>query len=100
MAKAIPPKFVPQAGAQIAFQGTVSSYTPNPFMMTMTDGVLLDKSGNPIVTAASGAQGTGQEASNRNSASQLTGAFGLPFFRTVCGKYAYNLRKNSLRTTF
>ncbi|MFZ1137368.1 MAG: hypothetical protein WAN69_20640 [Candidatus Korobacteraceae bacterium] len=52
MEKAIPAKLVPQAGAQIAFQGTVSSYTPNPFMMTMTEGVLLDKNGNPIVTAA------------------------------------------------
>ena len=32
----------------MAFQGTVASYTPNPFMMTMTDGVLLDKNGNPV----------------------------------------------------
>ena len=31
----------------MAFQGTVSSYTPNPFMMTMTDGILLDKNGKP-----------------------------------------------------
>lgn len=51
MAKPIPAKFMPQANTQIFFQGTVSSYTPNPFMMTMTDGVLLDKSGNPISTA-------------------------------------------------
>ena len=36
----------------MTFQGTVSSYTPNPFMMTMTDGVLLDKNGNPVSTAA------------------------------------------------
>jgi hypothetical protein len=43
---------MPQVGALMAFQGTVSSYTPNPFMMTMTDGVLLDKSGNPVSTAA------------------------------------------------
>lgn len=50
MAKPIPTRLVPQAGAQIAFQGTVSSYTPNPFMMTMTDGILLDKNGNPIST--------------------------------------------------
>jgi len=40
---------VPQAGQQIAFQGTVSSYTPDPFMMTMTEGVLLDKNGKPLV---------------------------------------------------
>jgi tetratricopeptide (TPR) repeat protein len=52
MAKPLPAKLVPQPGASIFFQGTVSSYTPNPFMMTFTDGVLLDKSGNPISTAA------------------------------------------------
>ncbi len=52
MAKPLPAKLVPQAGAQIFFQGTVSSYTPNPFMMTFTDGVLLDKNGNPVSTAA------------------------------------------------
>jgi len=52
MAKPIPAKLVPQAGAQIAFQGTISSYKPDPFMVTMTSGVLLDKSGKPIGTAA------------------------------------------------
>jgi tetratricopeptide (TPR) repeat protein len=52
MAKAIPARLVPQVGTQMAFQGTVSSYTPNPFILTMTDGVLLDKSGNPVSTAA------------------------------------------------
>jgi hypothetical protein len=52
MTKPIPAKFVPQAGASIFFQGTVSSYTPNPFMMTFKEGILLDKSGNPISTAA------------------------------------------------
>ena len=52
MAKPLPTKLVPQAGASIFFQGTVSSYTPNPFMMTFTDGVLLDKNGNPVSTAA------------------------------------------------
>jgi len=50
MAKPLPAKLVPQAGAQIFFQGTVSSYTPNPFLMTFTDGVLLDKTGKPIQT--------------------------------------------------
>jgi len=30
----------------------VSSYTPSPFMMTMTEGVLLDKAGNPVGAAA------------------------------------------------
>jgi tetratricopeptide (TPR) repeat protein len=52
MEKAIPAKLVPQPGASIFFQGTVSSYTPDPFMMTMKEGVLLDKNGNPIGTAA------------------------------------------------
>lgn len=52
MAKPIPAKLVPQPGAQIFFQGTVTNYTPNPFMMTFTEGVLLDAKGNPIGTAA------------------------------------------------
>ncbi|MGA3317704.1 MAG: hypothetical protein ABSC64_14845 [Candidatus Korobacteraceae bacterium] len=52
MDKPIPAHLVPQAGAMMAFQGTVSSYTPNPFLMTMTDGILLDKNGNPLTTAA------------------------------------------------
>lgn len=52
MEKAIPAKLVPQAGQQIAFQGTVSSYTPSPFMMTMSEGVLLDKNGKPLATTA------------------------------------------------
>jgi len=52
MGKAIPSRLTPQVGSLMAFQGTVSSYTPNPFMMTMTDGVLLDKNGNPVSTAA------------------------------------------------
>jgi tetratricopeptide (TPR) repeat protein len=48
MAKPIPARLMPQVGSLMAFQGTVSSYTPNPFMMVMTDGVLLDKNGNPV----------------------------------------------------
>jgi hypothetical protein len=53
MEKPIPAKLVPAVGALTQFQATVSSYTPSPFMLTMTDGVLLDKNGNPIgVTAA------------------------------------------------
>jgi tetratricopeptide (TPR) repeat protein len=52
MGKALPTKLIPAAGSLMNFQGTVSSYTPNPFMMTMTDGVLLDKNGNPVSTAA------------------------------------------------
>ena len=52
MEKPLPARLVPQAGAQIAFQGTLDSYTPTPFMMTMTDGILLDAKGNPISTGA------------------------------------------------
>ena len=51
MAKPIPAKLIPAVGSLMQFQGTVSSYAPNPFMMTMTDGVLLDKNGNPVSTA-------------------------------------------------
>jgi len=52
MAKPIPAKLMPAVGSLMQFQGMVTSYTPNPFMMTMTEGILLDKSGNPVSTAA------------------------------------------------
>ncbi len=52
MEKPIPSRLAPQPSAMMAFQGTVSSYTPNPFMMTMAGGILLDKNGNPVSTAA------------------------------------------------
>jgi tetratricopeptide (TPR) repeat protein len=52
MAKPIPTRLIPQAGSMMAFQGTLASYTPTPFMMTMTDGILLDKSGNPVSSGA------------------------------------------------
>jgi len=52
MAKPLSAKLVPAAGSLMQFQGTVSSYTPTPFMMTMTEGILLDKNGNPVTTAA------------------------------------------------
>ena len=52
MTKAIPAKLMPAVGTLTQFQATVSSYTPNPFMLTMTDGVLVDKNGNPIGAAA------------------------------------------------
>jgi tetratricopeptide (TPR) repeat protein len=51
MTKPIPSRLMPAVGALMSFQGTVSTYTPNPFMLNMTDGVLLDKNGNPISTA-------------------------------------------------
>jgi tetratricopeptide (TPR) repeat protein len=48
MAKPIPTKLIPVVGSMMAFQGTLDGYTPSPFMMTMTDGVLLDSKGNPV----------------------------------------------------
>lgn len=51
MTKPIPAKLIPQPGSMMAFQGTLASYAPSPFMMTMTDGVLLDKNGNPVSAA-------------------------------------------------
>ncbi len=64
MAKPIPSRLMPQVGTLMTFQGTVSSYTPNPFMMTMTEGVLLDKNGNPIST---GAPVTSHHSTSRSS---------------------------------
>jgi len=52
MTKPLPAKLVPAVGTLTQFQAAVSSYTPSPFMLTMTDGVLLDKNGNPVGTAA------------------------------------------------
>ncbi len=43
MTAAIPAKMMPKAGQTLEFEGTPDSYTPNPFMMTMTDGTLLTK---------------------------------------------------------
>ena len=50
MDKPRPAKLVPQPGVLMPFQGTIVSYTPNPFMMTMNAGILLDKNGNPVST--------------------------------------------------
>lgn len=51
MDKAVPAKLAPAVGTLMNFQGTVKSYTPNPFMLTMTEGILLDKNGKPVNTA-------------------------------------------------
>ena len=67
MAKPIPSRLMPQVGALMAFQGTVASYTPNPFMMTMTDGILLDKKGNPVSTAAPVHHTVHKSSNNRSS---------------------------------
>ena len=37
----------PKQGATLLFEGQPDSYTPNPFMMTMSDGTLLTKSAPP-----------------------------------------------------
>ena len=37
----IPAKLMPKVGADLQFQGNPSEYTPNPFMMQMTDGTLV-----------------------------------------------------------
>jgi tetratricopeptide (TPR) repeat protein len=52
MAKPISTRLMPAVGTLMTFQGTVGTYTPNPFMLNMTDGVLLDKNGNPAGTPA------------------------------------------------
>ena len=52
MSKPIPSRLMPQPGTMMNFQGTLASYTPNPFMMTMTDGILLDAKGNPVPLGA------------------------------------------------
>ena len=54
MTKPIPSRLMPQVGSMMAFQGTLTSYTPTPFMMTMTDGILLDKNGKPLSEAPVG----------------------------------------------
>jgi tetratricopeptide (TPR) repeat protein len=52
MTKPLPAKLIPAVGTLTQFQATVSSYAPSPFMLTMTEGVLLDKAGNPVGAAA------------------------------------------------
>jgi len=45
MAGEMTAKQMPKPGAQQAFQGKPASYTPNPFMMQMTDGTLVVQKG-------------------------------------------------------
>ena len=40
---AIPKKDMPKEDTDFQFQGTPASYTPKPFVMTMTDGAMLVK---------------------------------------------------------
>jgi tetratricopeptide (TPR) repeat protein len=50
MAGPIPAKLMPKVGTQITFEGTPTSYTPNPFMMQLTDGKLATR-GAPAAAA-------------------------------------------------
>lgn len=43
MTAAIPAKLLPKVNSTLLFEGQPDSYTPNPFMMVMTDGTLLQK---------------------------------------------------------
>ena len=45
MAGPIPAKSMPKVGQQITFEGTPTSYTPNPFMMQLTSGALFAPKG-------------------------------------------------------
>ncbi len=45
MTAEIPAKLMPKVGQQLAFQGKPQSYTPNPFMVTMTEGSLVKQKG-------------------------------------------------------
>jgi hypothetical protein len=47
MSGPIPTARLPKPGDTFDFEGTPASYTPTPFMMTMTDGKLLKKAGEP-----------------------------------------------------
>lgn len=38
---------MPQPGATVDFRGNPTSFTPNPFMLTMTEGCLLDIKAKP-----------------------------------------------------
>ena len=49
--KPIPAKLLPAVGTLTKIQGIASSYAAQPFMITMTDGIVFDKAGNPIGAA-------------------------------------------------
>jgi len=51
MAGELPAKLIPKEGATIDFQGKPASFTPNPFMMVLTEGSLVkQKSAEPAPT--------------------------------------------------
>ena len=45
MVAEMPAKLIPAVGSSIDFQGKPQSYTPNPFMMQLTDGALVKAKG-------------------------------------------------------
>ncbi|MFI5087815.1 MAG: hypothetical protein ACHP7I_05425 [Terriglobales bacterium] len=47
MAEKIPARIMPKPG-EMTFQGTLVSYEANPFMVRMSAGILLDKTGKPL----------------------------------------------------
>lgn len=47
MRAAIPAKLLPKANSTLLFEGQPDTYTPDPFMMNMTDGTLLQKAAPP-----------------------------------------------------
>jgi tetratricopeptide (TPR) repeat protein len=52
MAGPVPAKLMPKVGQQITFEGTPTSYTPNPFMMQLTDGKLATRGAAAAATPA------------------------------------------------
>ncbi|HKD91148.1 MAG TPA: hypothetical protein VKB56_04570 [Terriglobales bacterium] len=51
MTLAVKPGKLPQSGATVDFQGNPVSYTPNPFMITMDKGCLIDMKTRKCMTA-------------------------------------------------
>ena len=47
MAEKIPARIMPKPG-EMTFQGTLVSYEASPFMVHMSSGILLDKTGKPL----------------------------------------------------
>ncbi len=43
MVKPLPVRLIPKEGTMLQFEGTPEAYTPNPFMMTMKEGALLQQ---------------------------------------------------------
>ncbi len=66
MTAAIPAKLLPKANSTLLFEGQPDSYTPNPFMMVMTNGTLLTKS----APAPAKKPAAGRRTTHRKSTSQ------------------------------